>query len=86
MMENSELLMNLKAEFPSTKVVYDKFDITDKNGIKNTLENIVSTIGNIDVLVNGAGVFWEDKIEQMIAINLVSTLFFVEIAYFIEVL
>lgn len=75
MIENQALLAELRAEFPSTEIFYGKFDITDKNCILITLDRIVETIGNIDVFVNGAGVLWEDRIEETIAINLVSLCF-----------
>ncbi|KAL5276335.1 hypothetical protein ACFFRR_001901 [Megaselia abdita] len=70
LLENQELLESLRKQFPKTNIYYEKFDITSSNCIKNTLDKVIYTIRNIDVFVNGAGVLWEDKVEEMIAINL----------------
>lgn len=72
MMQNQELLTKLKKEFPRTNIFYEKFDITRKDCIEKALGEIVNQITRIDVFVNGAGVLWEDRIEEMFAINVVS--------------
>lgn len=69
--ENPEALKTLEAINPKTKVIYMKFDVTDKTCIKNTFNEIVKIIKYIDVLVNGAGVIADRNIELTININLI---------------
>ncbi|XP_065358335.1 alcohol dehydrogenase-like [Calliphora vicina] len=70
-MENDKAIQELQAMNPKTKVIYMKFDVTDKTSIKNTFNQIVSTVTYIDVLVNGAGVIADRNIEFTINVNLI---------------
>lgn len=70
-MENPKAIQALQAMNTKTKVMYLKFDVTDKMSIKNTITQIVNIMKYIDVLVNGAGVIADRRIEMTININLI---------------
>lgn len=70
-MENPKAIQTLQSMNAKTKVVYMKFDVTDKNSIKTTFSQIVSMIKHIDVLVNGAGVIADRNVEFTINVNLI---------------
>ncbi|XP_037828558.1 alcohol dehydrogenase-like [Lucilia sericata] len=69
--ENPKAIQTLEAINPQTKVIYMKFDVTDKTCIKNTFNQIVSVMKFIDVLINGAGVILDRNIELAVNINLI---------------
>ena len=70
-MENPKAIQTLQAINPKTKVVYMKFDVTNKTSIKNTISQVVAMVKYIDVLVNGAGVISDRNIEFTINVNLI---------------
>ena len=70
-MENLKAIQTLQAINPKTKVVYMKFDVTNKTSIKNTISEVVAMVKYIDVLVNGAGVISDRNIEFTINVNLI---------------
>ncbi|KAM7361007.1 alcohol dehydrogenase 1-like [Cochliomyia hominivorax] len=69
--ENPKAVQALEAINPKTKVIYRKFDVTDKKVIKETIKYIVDTVKYIDVLINGAGVILDRNAELAVNINLI---------------
>ncbi|TMW50025.1 hypothetical protein DOY81_004891 [Sarcophaga bullata] len=69
--DNPKAVQTLQAINPKTKVVYMKFDVTNKTVIKNTISQVVAMVKYIDVLVNGAGVIADRNIELTINVNLI---------------
>jgi 3-oxoacyl-[acyl-carrier protein] reductase len=76
---NSEKLDKLKKEYPNIKV--KKFNIAEHDGIETFIENVSLELGEIDVLVNNAGVnkdnlsirMSDEEWKKVIDINLTST-------------
>ncbi|KAM7361759.1 alcohol dehydrogenase-like isoform 1-T2 [Cochliomyia hominivorax] len=69
--ENAKAVQALQVMNVKTKVIYMKFDVTDKTNIQNTFKQIVNTIKYIEVLVNGAGVIADRNVEFTINVNLI---------------
>ena len=69
--ENPSAIKMLEGLNPRTKVIYKKFDITDKACIENTFDEIVEIVQYIDVLINGAGVILDRNVELAVNINLI---------------
>lgn len=69
--ENTIAVQTLQTMNPKTKVLYMKFDVTNKTSIKNTISQVVGIIKYIDVLVNGAGVIADRNVELTINVNLI---------------
>ncbi|XP_065355184.1 alcohol dehydrogenase-like [Calliphora vicina] len=69
--ENPKAIQTLEAINDKTKVIYMKFDVTDKTCIVNTFNQIASIMKFIDVLINGAGVILDRNIELAVNINLI---------------
>ncbi|XP_073820185.1 alcohol dehydrogenase-like [Musca autumnalis] len=70
-MENPTGLQQLQDLNKNTKVTYLKCDVTDKNCIKNVINQVVESVQYIDVLVNGAGVVAERNVEFAVNVNLI---------------
>ncbi len=85
---NQNKLNQLMKELPGLNNLSICFDLTDKNQMKNAIEQISNKYGRIDVLVNNAAItsaerFDErslDSIEQELSINLLSPLLFTRLA------
>ena len=77
----TEKLDNLKEEFPKINIL--KFDISDHPKIEEFIENVLSKLNGLDVLVNNAGITMDnlslrmknEEWQKVIDINLSSTFF-----------
>jgi len=66
------------------RVMFIQLDVSDMNGIKNAVNQVLNEWGRIDILVNNAGIRYETPIEeineeewdQVMSVNLKSTFFF----------
>ncbi|MCX7953393.1 MAG: SDR family NAD(P)-dependent oxidoreductase, partial [Deltaproteobacteria bacterium] len=73
----------LEAELSSDRFRTVKFDLSDPEQIQRSIQSIQNEIGSIDVLVNNAGVTFDDllirlpseKIEKIIRINLLGAIY-----------
>ena len=78
---NSEKLDALKKEFPNISVL--KFDISNHQKIEEFIENVISQLVGLDVVVNNAGITMdnlslrmkEEEWQKVIDINLSSTFY-----------
>ena len=77
----TEKLDNLKEEFPKINIL--KFDISDHPKIEEFIENVLSKLNGLDVLVNNAGITMDnlslrmknEEWQKVIDVNLSSTFF-----------
>src|SRR4051794_20215286 len=66
------------------QVMFIQLDVSDINGIKSAVNEVLNKWGRIDILVNNAGIRFETPIEeineeewdQVLSVNLKSTFFF----------
>ncbi|XP_054726557.1 alcohol dehydrogenase 1-like [Anastrepha obliqua] len=70
-LDKPEAVQALQEINPKTKVYYTKFDITSKDSIKSAIEDVVSKVQYIDVLINGAGILADPNVELTFNINLI---------------
>ncbi|XP_067616789.1 alcohol dehydrogenase 1 [Eurosta solidaginis] len=70
-LDKPEAIQKLQEINPETKVYYSKFDITNKESIKQALADVVSKVKYIDALVNGAGILADPNVELTMNINLI---------------
>ena len=61
---NEQSLQKVKNQIKEAKVEYETADLTNVEEIKTLCENIRGRMGNIDVLVNCAGVFPVNSFEN----------------------
>ena len=85
---NKEYLEQTRQRFQKEEdqiqVMFIQLDVSDTNGIKNAVDQVVNEWGRIDILVNNAGIGFETPIEeineeewdQVLSVNLKSTFFF----------
>ena len=85
---NKEYLEQTRQRFQKeedqNQVMFIQLDVSDTNGIKNAVDQVVNEWGRIDILVNNAGIRFETPIEeineeewdQVLSVNLKSTFFF----------
>lgn len=83
--ENLEQTKKLfEQETEQNQVMFIQLDVSDTNGIKRAVDQILDEWGRIDILVNNAGIRYETSIEeiseeewdQVMSVNLKSTFFF----------
>ena len=85
---NKENLEQTKQQFQEAfdkeQAMFIQLDVSDINGIKKAVDEVVDKWGRIDILVNNAGIRYETSIEeideaewdQVMSVNLKSTFFF----------
>ncbi len=79
----TELLEELKLELPQTEILISKTDVSEESDCRNLIENTVSHFGQIDVLINNAGIsmraLFEDLdlkvIRQLMDVNFYGTVY-----------
>lgn len=83
--ENIEQTKQLfSEEFRQNQVMFVQLDVSDTNGIKKAVDQVLCEWGRIDILVNNAGIRYETGIEEIdedewdrvLSVNLKSTFFF----------
>lgn len=67
-------LLNPKMELDhqGAEISFHKVDVRNKDEIFNALTKVTKSFGNIDILINGAGILRESSIEDTLHVNLVS--------------
>lgn len=62
----------LQSEYPKNKVVYFSVDVRRRDELKMIFGKFVEQFGYIDIVVGSAGLFNENKPEDVVAVNLAS--------------
>lgn len=81
--ENASL--RIKEKFPDTKILTSAFDVTDESGTINFVNQVISELGSVSVLVNNAGNYLMgtsdtplNDIQQLIDVNFIAAARFVQ--------
>lgn len=69
--DNLEEFVKLRAAHPTQSVMIIKMDVANKKGVEATYEEIKKTFGNIDIVVNVAGIFNDKDVQRTLLVNLV---------------
>ncbi|KAF5303913.1 hypothetical protein FQA39_LY01698 [Lamprigera yunnana] len=64
----------LSNEFGEGKVIFDQIDVTDKNQFEECFKKITKEYGNVDILMNSAGIGNDVQWEKEVAVNLNGTI------------
>ncbi|XP_017776962.1 PREDICTED: 15-hydroxyprostaglandin dehydrogenase [NAD(+)]-like [Nicrophorus vespilloides] len=75
-----EFQASLEKEFGPNKTLFLKVDVTDFEKVKDAFQKCVDHFGNLDIVVNNAGII--GKIEMVIKINLLATIQISNLAFF----
>lgn len=75
MFDPQDAIHELKDEFPRNAVRFYKVDVRNKVEMEDAFKKVVEIFGNVDVMANIAGIINENRIEDVIRVNLV--IFFV---------
>ncbi|XP_054734395.1 alcohol dehydrogenase 2 [Anastrepha obliqua] len=68
--ENPEDISKLRAAHPTQTILLIKMDVTNRQGIADTYEELKKTFGTIDIVVNVAGIFNDQDVQRTILVNL----------------
>ncbi|KMZ00025.1 fat body protein 2 isoform X1 [Drosophila simulans] len=68
--DNLEEFVKLRAAHPTQSVMIVKMDVANKKGVEATYEEIAKTFGNIDIVVNVAGIFNDKDVQRTLLVNL----------------
>lgn len=71
-----EILKQLNDEFTSKYILYLKTDIAKQEQLEESFKNVLEKFGQIDVIVNTAGVFNDKDVNLTLTVNAVSYWFF----------
>lgn len=66
-----ELINDLKLQYPKIQIVYFVCDVTIKEEIESTFNEIESLFGTVDILINAAGIFNDKNVELTFKVNVV---------------
>ncbi|XP_037809351.1 development-specific 25 kDa protein-like [Lucilia sericata] len=69
-LENDEMLKKLQAINSEIRVRFVQVNIADYSSIVNAVHEVISCVGNVDVLINGASVLADKDIDTTVAVNL----------------
>ena len=61
----TELLEQLQNELPETKILITKTDVSDENDCRLLIEETIKRFGQIDVLINNAGISMRALFEEL---------------------
>ncbi|XP_017781874.1 PREDICTED: 15-hydroxyprostaglandin dehydrogenase [NAD(+)]-like [Nicrophorus vespilloides] len=75
-----EFQASLEKEFGANKTLFLKVDVTDLEKVKDAFQKCVDHFGNLDIVVNNAGII--GNIEKVIKINLLATIQISNLAFF----
>lgn len=70
-MERPDVIQELKTQYPKSKIMFGRLNVTNTKEIEQRFKEIISQIKYIDVLVNGAGIIADRNVELTMAVNLV---------------
>ncbi|XP_004520221.1 alcohol dehydrogenase 2 [Ceratitis capitata] len=68
--ENKEDISKLRAAHPTQPITLVKMDVSNRQGMDNTYEELKNSFGSIDIVVNVAGIFNDQEVQQTILVNL----------------
>ncbi|KAL9908353.1 photoreceptor dehydrogenase [Glossina fuscipes fuscipes] len=68
--DNFEEIVKLRADYPARSVMLIKMDVANKKGVEASYEEIIKTMGKLDVIVNVAGIFNDKDIQRTLLVNL----------------
>ncbi|XP_017773993.1 PREDICTED: 15-hydroxyprostaglandin dehydrogenase [NAD(+)]-like [Nicrophorus vespilloides] len=80
--ENEEFLKSLDVEFGGNKTLYLKVDVSDAKSVEDAFKKTIDRFGNLDIVVNNAGVLKQDDIDATVQINLLATIRISNLAFF----
>lgn len=66
-----ELINELELQYPKIQIEYFVCDVTIKEEIESTFNEIESLFGTVDILINAAGIFNDKNIELTFKVNVV---------------
>lgn len=72
----------MRAEYPNNSVKFYKVDVRSKADLEQAYNDVMKHFGNIDLVLNGAGVANENYVEDCININIVRCRDFVNVLFF----
>lgn len=61
----TELLEELRIEFPDTEILIQKTDVSNENDCRILIEETIKSFGKIDVLINNAGISMRALFEEV---------------------
>ncbi|KAI4461465.1 15-hydroxyprostaglandin dehydrogenase [nad(+)] [Holotrichia oblita] len=73
--KGEEAVAKISNDFGADKVLFVKTDVTVKDQLANAFKQTVEKFGNLDIVINNAGVMVEAIWEKMININLNGTIY-----------
>ncbi|KAK9732212.1 short chain dehydrogenase [Popillia japonica] len=73
--KGSEAVSNISKDFGADKVLFVKTDVSVKEQLDNAFKRTVEKFGNVDIVINNAGVMVEAIWEKMIGINVNGTIY-----------
>lgn len=62
----------IEESFGFDKAIFVKADVSDMEKLRNAFEQCVKKFGNIDILINNAGICDESQWEKEISVNVAS--------------
>ncbi|KAK9696006.1 short chain dehydrogenase [Popillia japonica] len=71
--DGQELAQKLNEKYGSGRVTFVKTDVTDENSFDNAFQQAVKQYGNIDILLNCAGLMDEVKWKKLYQVNVIGT-------------
>lgn len=71
----TDVLKSLNDEFSGKYIIYLKTDIAKMDQIEKTFASVVEKFGNIDIVVNTAGIFNDKDVNATLTVNAVSASF-----------
>lgn len=70
-----EALQNIENIFGRNKVIFFKADVTKTDEVDAAFKKTLEQFGNIDIVINSAGILDDVHWEKEVAVNVVSTKF-----------
>lgn len=65
----------LSEAYPKQNIVFIQTDVTDKQNVRKSFQEVVDQFKSIDIVISNAGMINEAEYEQTISVNLVRMMF-----------
>lgn len=69
----NELIATVGKKYGHSKLFFSETDVTNAQQLESAYKKIINTYGQLDIVVNNAGIAREHDYELMISVNLVSS-------------